>query len=149
MALSSQLLLNSNYPQAKSDLAMIRKTTCFLSKISSQEPGTYVDFLLSLCSELESFASQAVDQGSHQGHSQFPMEGMNLNRGHESQDIPTVMPSDLETTGMLPSFTPFWNWQDAMSGIPPSFEFGTAAFPGNLMTGNLDLPEDLELGHNS
>lgn len=128
---------------------MIRKTTCFLSKISSQEPGTYVDFLLSLCSELESFAGQAVDQGSHQGHSQFPMEGMNLNRSHESQDIPTVMPSDLETTGMLPSFTPFWNWQDAMSGIPPSFEFGTAAFPGNLMTGNLDLPEDLELGHNS
>ena len=130
---------------------MIRKTTHFLSKISSQEPGTYVDFLLSLCSELESSASQAMDQESRQGHSQFPMESMDLNRNHESQncDTSTVLPSDLETTGMPPSFTPFWNWQDVMSGIPPSFEFGTGTFPGNLMTGNLDLPEDLELGHNS
>lgn len=130
---------------------MTRKTTHFLSKISSQEPGTYVDFLLSLCSELESAASQAMDQESHQGHSQCAMASANLNRDHESQnyDTSTVLPSDLDTTGMPPSFTPFWNWQDVMSGIPPSFEFGTGTLPGNLMTGNFDLPEDLELGHSA
>lgn len=88
---------------------MIRKTTQFLAKISSQEPGTYVDFLLSLCSELESTASQTVDQESHQGHSQCPMASANLNKDHESQnyDASTVLPSDLETTGIPPSFTPF------------------------------------------
>lgn len=109
-----------------------------------------MDFLLSLCSELESTAGQAMEQESHQGHSQCPNENMNLNKNHEPQncDTSTVLPSDLETTGIAPSFTPFWNWQDVLSGIPPSFEFGTGIFPGNLMTGNLELPEDLELDHN-
>ncbi|KAB8236454.1 fungal specific transcription factor domain-containing protein [Aspergillus alliaceus] len=74
--LSSHLLANPFHQHAASDLAMAHETIKFLSRISSEDPGTYVDYILSLCSELESAAKKASSQAA-QDLSRQPMENIN------------------------------------------------------------------------
>ncbi|KAF7586057.1 hypothetical protein BBP40_009623 [Aspergillus hancockii] len=64
VTLSSHILADPRHQHAKSDLAMARETINFLSKITSEEPGTYLDYILGLCSELENAAERATAQAS-------------------------------------------------------------------------------------
>ncbi|PYI25787.1 hypothetical protein BP00DRAFT_451770 [Aspergillus indologenus CBS 114.80] len=50
VALFSQITLEPDHPLAASDLLMITRTIGFLSKLASQEPDTYADYVLSVCS---------------------------------------------------------------------------------------------------
>lgn len=143
---------------------MIRQAIRFLPRISSHEPETYVDFLLSLCSELKNTASQAMDQAHVQDRTQFssgmgsaqlcPEDGHITELGSratnsgifeivsQGADRQIFSPNDnpraaSELADLPPSFAPFWNWQDVMSGIFPSLELGSGPVSANFMSENL------------
>ncbi|RAL02811.1 uncharacterized protein BO80DRAFT_351008 [Aspergillus ibericus CBS 121593] len=58
--LALKLLRDPTHSFASVDLAMIRDIVDFLANTASEEPGTYVDYILGMCSDLERSARQAV-----------------------------------------------------------------------------------------
>ncbi|PYH93431.1 hypothetical protein BO71DRAFT_327675 [Aspergillus ellipticus CBS 707.79] len=58
--LSLRILAYPGHPHARTDLAMVRETIDFLAAAASEEPGTYADFILSVCSDMEHSARQAI-----------------------------------------------------------------------------------------
>ncbi|PYH86689.1 hypothetical protein BO82DRAFT_324914, partial [Aspergillus uvarum CBS 121591] len=63
VALFSQIMLEPDHGLATFDLLMISRTVGFLSKLASQEPDTYVDYVLSVCSGFENAAREAIERG--------------------------------------------------------------------------------------
>ncbi|KNG80801.1 hypothetical protein ANOM_010315 [Aspergillus nomiae NRRL 13137] len=62
MTLLSNLLGSSSHQHSVADLAMAQETINLLSKLSSEEPGTYVDHILEVCTDLKSAAKQAISR---------------------------------------------------------------------------------------
>lgn len=66
---------------------MVHETVDFLTKASSQEPGTYIEYMLGVLSDLESAAKRALAE-SQKGFPQRPLASADT-------DIPEVdMPAD-------------------------------------------------------
>lgn len=78
MTLASRILVYPSNPRAEEDLSLIHEANDFLSKISSDEPGTYADYVLGLCSDLEDAARKNLDQ-IHQGGQQQQEDGAHSN----------------------------------------------------------------------
>ncbi|GMF77398.1 unnamed protein product [Aspergillus oryzae] len=76
MTLLSNLLTDPSHQHAVSDLTMAQETINLLSKVSSEEPGTYVDYILGVCSELKTAAKKAVSRAD-QDISQQSMRYLN------------------------------------------------------------------------
>lgn len=146
MTLLSNLLTNTSHPHAMSDLAMAQETINLLSEVSSEEPGTYVDYILELCSELKSAAKKAVNQAD-QNNSQRSMGLLNNTQpstnetedpasglaipphpglvASQSGDVNTIiqhydMPSVDPAFDLAMNFqwpvAPFWNLGDMVTG---------------------------------
>ena len=130
VTLSSHLLSHPHHAYAPTDLALIHRTTHFLSEISAQEPGSYVDFLLSLCSELEGAASRSQSQSGHSSHTRPATvafdepNGNNPATSMSSQGYDPVDNSIADFSSLPSSLAPLWNWQDAMAGVQPLFDVG-------------------------
>lgn len=138
MALASEIASCPSHELVNNDLQMVRDTVNFLTNISSEEPSTYVDFILGVCSDVETSARRAIRQ-SRRGMSQRPASRTN----GDSRDVNTDPVFNGETANtagdnllqqvidpegesmidlMNPqwSIPPFWSWQDTYSGILPS-----------------------------
>lgn len=117
---------------------MIHKIIEFLTSVSQEEPGTYVDFILSVCSDLESSARRAIHE-ARGDKSREPATGIDnetvdldidLHGQQQPVDYPTnnIFNSEVgflsdPNTDVLNSqllIPPFWNWQDMFVGIPSS-----------------------------
>jgi hypothetical protein len=117
---------------------MIGEATKFLANVSCEEPGTFVDFILSVCSDLERSARYAIHQSQNDV---IDPEATDLNENAcnadgampEQQQQPTVYPDqsvfrevDLLTDTNPELFNaqwsvpPFWNLQDMFIGMPSS-----------------------------
>lgn len=81
MALALGILVHPGHARAEADLCLIHETTGFLTRISSQEAGTYADHVLDFCSELENAARQNLGR-TRQGHPKQPVGGA-YSHGHE------------------------------------------------------------------
>lgn len=138
VALASEIRIHPTHQRSNDDLIMIDDTIEFLTNVSREEPGTYVDFILSVCSDLESSARRAI----HQARSDKSREPA-TDVGNETVDLDINLrgqapPIDYSTNGafnsdadllsdsnadflnsqwLIPSF---WNWQDMFAGIPSS-----------------------------
>jgi len=130
VALASEITSRPSHEMLNDDLRMVRDAVAFLTKISSEEPSTYVDFILGVCSDLETSAMRAVR------HSRRDMPQRPASRANgDSRDMNTDSASHGETTNtaednllqqiidpegesmvdlMNPqwSIPPFWSWQD-------------------------------------
>lgn len=141
MTLSLRVLIYPSNPCVKADLSLIREVDSFLSKISSEEPGTYADYILGLCSDLENAARKNLDR-LQQDYPQQQVGGAlsnsadiyaNENRGRQFESVdltasgsfedvgqPTIDPTSSLIMNWQWSIPPFWNWQDIMTSIPSS-----------------------------
>ncbi|OGM40634.1 hypothetical protein ABOM_010711 [Aspergillus bombycis] len=79
MTLLSNLLTSTAHQHSVTDLAMAQETIDLLSKLSSEEPGTYVDYILELCTELKSAAKKAISR-AEQNTSQQSIGHINNNQ---------------------------------------------------------------------
>ncbi|KAJ6104078.1 hypothetical protein N7523_010398, partial [Penicillium sp. IBT 18751x] len=139
VALTSEIRINPTHPNSNDDLFMAHEVTSFLRDVSSGEPGTFVDFILSVCSDLESSARRTIHQTQSDGIG--PATGIHRNvsgpdTGLSEQQLPTdhadntlfnnevdlltnIDPDPVNTQWSIP---PFWNWQDTFIGLPVSPE---------------------------
>ncbi|OQE11776.1 hypothetical protein PENVUL_c002G00672 [Penicillium vulpinum] len=60
VALFSLILIDPSRADTESDISMIRGVISFISKVASQEQDTYLDYVLSLCSDFESAARKEL-----------------------------------------------------------------------------------------
>lgn len=138
VALSSEIHTHPAHRDSHRDLSMISEATKFLANVSCEEPGTFVDFILSVCSDLERSARYAIHQSQNDA---IDPEATNLNENAsnadstmpEQQQQPSVYPdqSVFSEAGFLTdtnpelfnaqwSAPPFWNLQDMFIGMPSS-----------------------------
>lgn len=144
VALSSEIWIHPTHELANDDLAMAHEVVKFFTAVSHEEPGTYVDFILSVCSDLEISARRALHEariaptgtndnvadipgnvgfaGQQQQQQQFANYADN-NGGLFNND-PAGFLTDpngdfLNSQWFVP---PFWNWQDMVIGVPDSPE---------------------------
>jgi hypothetical protein len=118
---------------------MIHEATAFLTDVSLEEPGTFVDFILSVCADLESSAKRAIHQA--QSDNIRPATGV-----HDKNAVPDILlseqqqPADHADNTLLNSgfdlltetnsdslnaqwsIPPFWNWQEFFFTGPSSPE---------------------------
>ncbi|KAJ5986642.1 hypothetical protein N7451_011007 [Penicillium sp. IBT 35674x] len=138
VALASEITSHPAHGLVNDDLRMVRDTVAFLTNISSEEPSTYVDFILGVCSDLENSARRAVRHCRRDMPSRPTSRTNGDDRGINTDTIshgePTITGGDnllqqvIEQEGdsmvdlMNPqwSIPPFWSWQDTYSGILPS-----------------------------
>lgn len=140
VALASEIRIHPTHQLSNDDLAMVHEATGFLTNISYEEPGTFVDFILSVCSDLESSARRAIRQ-ARSDNIRRPATGVDdnpvnldidLSGRQQSADytdndlfnnedgLPTdANPDYLNSQWSIP---PFWNWQDMFVGMPSSPE---------------------------
>lgn len=138
MALALGITSHPAHELVNDDLRMVRDTVAFLTNISSEEPSTYVDFILGVCSDLETSARRAI-RHSRRDVPERPASRTNGDyRGTNSESVPQGEPAntggdtllqqviDPEGDSMVDlmnpqwSIPPFWSWQDTYSGILPS-----------------------------
>lgn len=139
VALASGIHIDPTHQNSDDDLSMIHETTTFLTDVSREEPGTFVDFILSVCSDLESSARRAIYQarsdnirpatGVHGknvvpdillSEQQQPADHVDNNLLNSEVDLLTETNSDsLNAQWSIP---PFWNWQDIFFAMPSSPE---------------------------
>ncbi|KAJ5128296.1 hypothetical protein N7448_002014 [Penicillium atrosanguineum] len=142
VALSSEIRINPNDQSSNDDLTMVHEVTAFLTDVSCEEPGTFVDFILGVCSDLEISARRTI----HQARSDATKPAIGI---HENVDLPDVGLSDQQqpaghsdnslfnnevdlTHTNQDSFNaqwsipPFWNWQDMFVGMPSSPDMNRA-----------------------
>ncbi|KAJ5920999.1 hypothetical protein N7466_009325 [Penicillium verhagenii] len=138
VALASEVAADPSHNLVTDDLQMIRDTVVFLTNISSEEPSTYVDFILGVCSDLESSARRAVHQYRsdtlQQTASRTDRDSWRTNTDSISHAESAVYTDDpllqhatdphIEPMADLLnaqwSFPPFWSWQDTFTGLLPS-----------------------------
>lgn len=144
VALSSEIRIHPTHGLADDDLAMAHEAVEFLTAVSHEEPGTYVDFILSVCSDLEISARRAIhearvvapigtdDNGAvdipgnidFAGQQQQQFANCADNYGRLFNSDPAGLLTDpngdfLNSQWFVP---PFWNWQDMVIGVPDSPE---------------------------
>lgn len=109
---------------------MVHETTEFLTKISIEEPGTYVDFIRSVCSDMEKSARRAIHQArsdnsrqpetgidSDAVNSEINLSGQQQNNtqltdnGLFSSEVDFLADPNPDLLNPLWSISPFWNWQ--------------------------------------
>lgn len=119
---------------------MVHEATGFLRDISYEEPGTFVDFILSVCSDLESSARRAIHQ-ARSDNTRPPATGIDDNAVNVDIDLSGQQQSaDYTNDGLFNnevdiltdtnpdylnsqwSIPPFWNWRDMFVGMPSSPE---------------------------
>ncbi|KAF4944785.1 hypothetical protein FSARC_14583 [Fusarium sarcochroum] len=136
VALLSQMIANANSPDASSDLSLVDETLRFLSRIASQEPDTYVDHVLSVCSDLRNTAketiklaksgsSHAIDQDQH-NPSPYN-QTVRQDRFLAEAGLPVENESSYTDPFDLPGSL-FWGWQDMLIGAPPACDFDAQGF---------------------
>lgn len=139
VALALHIMVYRNHQHAQADLSAIRETVDFLSNVSSREPGTYVEYILGVCSDLQSAAVRALTRG-HTSHLQETSvddsNGRDKDKGISSHMDITASPTGLKSDDAASNFaneafengdfgalddlavnwqwsmSPFWNWQD-------------------------------------
>lgn len=123
---------------SEDDLTLIHAGTAFLKDVSADEPGTFIDFILDLCSDVENSSRRATQQARTENSRQL---GQSAN--HDSADLNIDLSereqladhgennflnsdadllNDINLNYINPqwAFPPFWNWQDSMLGVPVS-----------------------------
>lgn len=119
-------------------MVMVHETTEFLTKVSNEEPGTFVDFIRSVCSDLENSARRAIHQAQSDntrrsetgvdnnavdleidfyGQQQYA-DGTDNSLFNNEVDLLTDANPDL--LNPLWSISPFWNWRQEMFVSMPS-----------------------------
>lgn len=141
VALSSEIRIHPTHELADDDLAMAHEAVEFLTAVSHEEPGTYVDFILSVCSDLEISARRAIREvrvapagaddgvavdipgnidiaGQQQQQQQFSNYA-----AYNNSSLFNTDPAGLLTDPHGDLFNsqwfvpPFWNWQDMVVGV--------------------------------
>ncbi|KAE8375274.1 fungal-specific transcription factor domain-containing protein [Aspergillus bertholletiae] len=151
MTLLSNLLTNSPNQHAIADLAMVQETLNLLSKVSSEEPGTYVDYILGLCSELRSAAKKVVSQADLKtserslGHTKHTQPSLSETGDPENgftvlshAGVATPQPGDADLTrGSAISQTYEMPLVDPTFNLAMNFQWPDAPFWnwGDMMTG--------------
>lgn len=117
---------------------MIHEATAFLTSVSHEEPRTFVDFMLSVCSDIETSARRAIQQVQNDDIRQ-PATGVNedavdldtdLSGRHQAANQPhnslshneidllnNTTLNQIDSQWLIP---PFWNWQDMFVAMPLS-----------------------------
>ncbi len=119
---------------------MVHETTGFLTNVSHEEPGTFVDFMLSVCSDLERSARRAIHQARNDNMRRSAAAvnndavDVNIDLAGQLQsdecadnslfnnefDLLTDTDSDLlHSQWPVP---PFWDWPDVFIGMPTAPE---------------------------
>ncbi|KAJ6109935.1 hypothetical protein N7486_002170 [Penicillium sp. IBT 16267x] len=138
VALASEVTSRPSHELVNDDLRMVRDTVAFLTNISSEEPSTYVDFVLGVCSDVETSARRAIRQSRRDmsprsaSRTKGDARGINTNSApHEGiEDYagdhllqPAIDPQSEPMVDLMNpqwSIPPFWSWQDKYSGLLPS-----------------------------
>ncbi|KAJ6024470.1 hypothetical protein N7540_005267 [Penicillium herquei] len=139
VTLASEIRSHSTHQQSKDDLTLIHEATAFLKNVSDEEPGTFVDLILDVCSDIENSARRA-NQQNQQGRSDNgrPLaQDANEDAADPDIDLCGQQPAEHSDNNFLNSevdlfndinlnyitsqwsIPPFWNWQD-MLGMPLS-----------------------------
>lgn len=137
--------MDPSHARAASDIHMIHRVVELLAKMAAEEPNTYVDCLLTLCSDFETTAQQTLRLHHGNGvqvrtvnpisetsiYNQQPQDLRTSQERNEENDaeatyasLPLSMDQDYQVPGNeLPMVAfPTWNWQDMIGGIPPVFD---------------------------
>jgi len=134
VALSSEIYAHPARQNSKHDLSMVQDAIKFLMDVSYEEPGTFVDFILSICSDLESSAQWAVSK-SQGDVAKSPTTGANDERMDkdintlEQQQTDDITDSNISTGAEFIdtnaevfnsqySLLPFWNLDDMFIAMP-------------------------------
>lgn len=133
VALASEIHIHPAYKSSDQDLSMIHETIEFLAKVSSEEPGTFVDFILSVCSDMECSARCAIREAQCDltnplatGNNENSIDANASTSGPEQHAVPIdqgVLNQVDFLTGSNESFNaqysvpPFWNFQDMFAGM--------------------------------
>ncbi|PWY68499.1 hypothetical protein BO94DRAFT_300728 [Aspergillus sclerotioniger CBS 115572] len=112
--LALRLLTNPTHSFAGVDFAMIRDIVNFLANTASEEPGTYVDYILGMCSDLERSARQAI-MTAQQGPR--PMVGANKENS---------APDGIREGTSRPAGYPIYNTLSTSSSSAPMLDEGSA-----------------------
>ncbi|KAJ5715024.1 uncharacterized protein N7483_012205 [Penicillium malachiteum] len=137
VTLASEIHSHSIHQQSKDDLTLIHEATAFLTNVSDEEPGTFIDFILDVCSDIENSARRANQQvrsdngrplthGTNEdvANPEIDLCGRQQPADHSdssflNNDVDLLNDINLNyITSKWPN-PPFWNWQD-MLGTPLS-----------------------------
>ncbi|KAJ5712280.1 hypothetical protein N7493_008748 [Penicillium malachiteum] len=137
VTLSSEIRSHSTHQRSKDDLALIHEATAFLMDVSDEEPGTFIDFILDVCSDIEDSARRGIQQvrsDNDQPPSQGANEGiadMNIDLGGRQRpannsdnsflnsEVDLLNDVNLNYINTQWQIPPLWNWQDIL-GMPLS-----------------------------
>ncbi|KAJ5638789.1 hypothetical protein N7528_001179 [Penicillium herquei] len=137
VTLASEIRSHSAHQQSKDDLSLIHEATAFLTDVSDEEPGTFVDFILDLCSDTGNSVRRTIQQvrnDNDQAPSQGADEGaadLNIDLGGRQQhndnsdnsflnsEVDLLNDINLNYINSQWQIPPLWNWQD-MLGMPLS-----------------------------
>ncbi|OJK02123.1 hypothetical protein ASPACDRAFT_114819 [Aspergillus aculeatus ATCC 16872] len=137
VALFSQIMLEADHPLAASDLLMITRTVGFLSKLASQEPDTYVDYVLSVCSGFERAAREAIERGGvHEVGSRSGRE-----EGRSSAGRPPPEPqAEPQEPGALPGAdSGIWSLDPSEAASSHAWRGGGGPVPSSSISLGQDL----------
>ena len=119
-----------DHQHAQADLSAVRQTVDFLSDVSSREPGTYVEYILGVCSDLQNAAVRYLARAQNDSNRRDKGKGIS---GHMDTTAPTAGFTSDDPAGNFAneafengdfgalddlavnwqwSMSPFWNWQD-------------------------------------
>lgn len=136
VALSSEIYAHPTHRNANSDLSMIKEATTFLASVSCEEPGTFVDFILSVCSDLERSAKCAFHQAQNDvvnpettGLNEDAVDADSAMSEQQRQpstyadqsvfnEVDLLTDTNSELFNAQWSVPPFWNLQDMLIGMP-------------------------------
>ncbi|KAL4740596.1 hypothetical protein BDV11DRAFT_204232 [Aspergillus similis] len=145
VALASEICIHPTHQNSNDDLAMIHEATAFLTNVSHEEPGTYVDFMLNVCSDIENSARRAIQQvrsdnigrtatGVNEDAVDLAIDpsGREPHADHIDNslfhnEVDLLNDTNLGYINSQWSIPPFWNWQDMLVGMPlsPDLNRGT------------------------
>ncbi|KAJ5087447.1 hypothetical protein N7456_011063 [Penicillium angulare] len=137
VTLASEIRSHSTHKQTKDDLILIHEAISFLVNVSDEEPGTFVDFILDVCSDIETSARRTTQQ-ARDDNGRSPAQGVDENAVDLDVDMcERQQPAGDSDNSFLNSgvdllddininyinsqwpIPPLWNWQD-MIGMPLS-----------------------------
>ncbi|KAJ5628518.1 hypothetical protein N7490_010746 [Penicillium lividum] len=138
LALASEVASHPSHELVNGDLQMVREVVAFLTDISSEEPSTYVDFILGVCSDVETSARRAIRQSrpdisqrpasrtdgdSRVTNSESVLHGGSADLAGDTLLHQAIGPQSEPIVDLIYqpwSIPPFWSWQDTYSGLLPS-----------------------------
>jgi hypothetical protein len=115
---------------------MIHEATAFLTNVSHEEPGTFVDFILNVCSDIESSARRAIQQ-VRSDSIRRPATSVNedavdldidlsgwqqpvdhIDNSLFNNEVDLLNDTNLNYINSQWSIPLLWNWQDMFAGMP-------------------------------